>query len=113
MTLGAILLASKVWDDQAGYRWFGRGFGSSNKAQAVGDITSLVLCAKETGEGVEGEGFRGYIWGCTHVWGCDPTVDHSYVNFFSCSHSMECRLLSDIEGHSSGGHVSTTLPYLP
>ena len=47
------------------------------------------------------------------LWDCDPTVDHSYVNFFSCSHSMECRLLSDIEGHTSGGHVSTTLPYLP
>ena len=29
----------------------GRWFGSSNKAQAVGDITSLVLCAKEGGGG--------------------------------------------------------------
>ena len=98
------------------YRWFGGGgggggrwFGSSNKAQAVGDIIS-VLCVQRR---QVGERVRGCIWGCTHVWGCDPTVDHRYVNFFSCSHSMECRLLSDIEGHASGGHVSTTLPYLP
>ena len=66
------------------------------------------------GGGGEGGGVLRVHMGLHKVlWGCDPTVDHSYVNFFSRSHSMECRLLSDIEGHSSGGHVSTTLPYLP
>ena len=74
MTLGAILLASKVWDDQAGVFLpvvLGvEGIGPSDKA--VGDIIPCIVC-----KGGRGGGVQRCICGC-----CDPTVNHSYMNFF-------------------------------